>query len=95
MDILRRARQVGDGLRYGALPISIFPDYPPSVARARAVFTDVKRLLKGRADVRYGFMHPAKLRITFNGVKRDFLDPNQAMSYLKSDIMGERPTAND
>lgn len=94
VDILSRARRAGDGLRYGALPISIFPDYPPSVAKARSAFNDVKQLLKGRADVRYGVMHPAKLRITFNGVKKDFLDPNQAMSYVKSNIIGER-ASND
>lgn len=95
VDILRRARQEGGPLKYGQALISIFPDYPPSVARARSAFNDVKQLLKGRVGVRYGVIHPAKLRITHNGAEKDFLDPINAMSYVKMNIIAANPTSID
>lgn len=96
VEILRLAKEAGDSLRYEEVAISIFPDYPPSVARARAAFNDVKHLLRGREDVRYGVLYPAKLRITFKGTRKDFLDPRQAMSYVKSNIVVEEtPSSSD
>lgn len=96
VDILRRAKETGDGLRYGGVSISIFPDYPPAVARARSAFNEVKQLLRGREDARYGVKFPAKLCITFKGTKKEFLDPRKAMSYVKSTILVEdRPVSSE
>lgn len=96
VEILRRARQAGGALKYGELSISIFPDYPPAVARARSAFNEVKQLLKDRSDVRYGVIHLVKFRITHNGNRKDFLDPKQALLYVQSNIVdGGRPTSND
>lgn len=39
--------------RYLENPISIFPDFSPEEQRKRALFTPIRRLLKGRTDVRY------------------------------------------
>lgn len=86
VEILRRARETGP-LRFKGSTILIFPDYPPSVARARSAFNDVKKLLRGRDGVRYGILHPAKLRITYNGNEKDFCDPEEAMTFVKRNIV--------
>lgn len=86
--VLRRAREQGP-LRYKGEPIAIFPDYTASVARARAAFNDVRNLLRGRRDVRYGLMFPARLRISYKGDNKEFLVPEKAMAYVKSTIQGE------
>lgn len=85
VDILRRARDAGK-LIYNGSTIFIFPDYPPSVARARLAFNDVKKLLRGREGVRYGLLHPARLRITHNGTERFFEDPAKAKMYVEDNM---------
>ncbi|KAI4877542.1 hypothetical protein NFI96_003159 [Prochilodus magdalenae] len=82
VDVLRRARESGP-LRYKGEPIAIFPDYTTKVAKARAAFNDVRNLLRGRHDVRYGIIFPARLRISFNGDVKEFLEPEKAMTYVK------------
>lgn len=44
-EILRRARTCGP-IRFNDAHITILPDYTASVAKARAAFTDVRRLLR-------------------------------------------------
>ncbi|KAL6476284.1 hypothetical protein MHYP_G00147830 [Metynnis hypsauchen] len=43
------------------------------VARARAAFNEVRRQLRGIDGARYGLIHPARLRVTYNGVQKDFV----------------------
>ncbi|KAK7940160.1 hypothetical protein WMY93_003486 [Mugilogobius chulae] len=86
VDIFRRARAASPLLHNGST-ILIFPDYPPSVANARSAFNDVKKLLRGRDNVRYGILHPAQLRITHNGIEKRFRDAAQAMTYVKDNIL--------
>lgn len=50
-DILRKARDRGGQLNLNGNPIAIFPDFTASVAKARAAFTDVRKMLRGRPDV--------------------------------------------
>lgn len=52
-------------LYYQGKRVFIFPDFAPEVARRRAAFADVKRLLKDIPDVKFGLRFPAYLRITF------------------------------
>lgn len=87
-EVLCRAREQGP-LRYRGEPIAIFPDYTANVARARAAFNDVRNLLRGRRDIRYGIMFPARLQISYKGDNKEFLNPEKAMSYVKSTIQGE------
>lgn len=91
MEILRRARESGP-LRWKGADISIFPDYPPSVAQARAAFGEVRRLLRGREGVKYGLMYPARLRITHNGTEKWFQNAEEATAYVKSTIAGSAST---
>ncbi|KAJ0028894.1 hypothetical protein NQD34_003891 [Periophthalmus magnuspinnatus] len=86
LDILRRARDAGPLLHNGST-ILIFPDYPPSVAHARSAFNDVRKLLRGRDNVRYGILHPARLRITHDGVEKRFRDAAEAMAYVRNNIL--------
>lgn len=86
VEILRRAREAGT-LQYNGVTILVFPDYPPSVAQARSAFNEVRKLLRGRDNVRYGIMHPARLHIKHNGTEKLFQDTTEAMAYVKANII--------
>ena len=86
IEILRRAREAGP-LQYNGATIFVFPDCPPSVARARAAFKEVRRLLQGRDNIRYDIMHPARLRITYNGTEKLFQEAAEAMAHVKANII--------
>lgn len=81
-DVLRRARE---GQRFGAgnVRISIFPDHTAKVARARAAFNEVRKHLRGVEGVRYGLFYPARLRITYGGVEKDFVSADDAKAYVE------------
>lgn len=87
MDVLRRARDRGGQLKHGGNPIAIFPDYTAGVAKARAAFTDVRKMLRGRRGVRYGILYPARLRITHDGEEKEFVDAAKAMAYVKTKVI--------
>ncbi|KAG7467812.1 hypothetical protein JOB18_017105, partial [Solea senegalensis] len=53
------------------------------VAKARAAFTDVRKALRGRKEIRYGLFYPARLRITHQDEDKEFVDPQKAMDYVK------------
>lgn len=86
VEILRQARTKAP-LRFNGKPVAIFPDYTTAVARARAAFTDVRKLLHDRRGVRFGILFPARLRITHDGEDKEFLDPSKAMEYVKKHIV--------
>lgn len=83
VDILRRAR-AQQRIKTGDLMISIFPDYTARTARARAAFIDICRQLREIPGIRFGLLYPARLRITHEGVERDFKSPEDARSFIKS-----------
>ena len=74
-------------LRFKDVNITILPDYTASVAKARAAFTDVRRLFRNRQGVRYGLLFPARLRITHGEEDKEFAYPNKAMAYVKKNII--------
>uniref|UniRef100_A0AAV2MDT5 Uncharacterized protein n=1 Tax=Knipowitschia caucasica TaxID=637954 RepID=A0AAV2MDT5_KNICA len=82
-NILRRAKEL-QKMRVRDMSISIFPDYTAKTARARAAFNDVRRQLRDIEGVRFGILHPGKLRITYRGVQRDFTSPEKAKIYIKT-----------
>lgn len=79
-DILRKAAALKN-LQYQGKPISIFPDYPPSVAKRRAQFNKARQLLRNQPGVRYGLLYPARLLVTHNGSQSSFTDPQKAEEY--------------
>ncbi|KAA8578626.1 hypothetical protein FQN60_004509 [Etheostoma spectabile] len=72
-DILRKAAEAKQ-LYHGGKRIQIFPDYPPAVARKRALFNGTRELLRGRPGVRYGLLYPARLLIIHNDTQISFID---------------------
>ncbi len=83
VEVLQRSRDRAP-LSYNGHRIGIFPDYTASVAKARATFTDVWRALRGRKEIRYGLLYPARLRITHRDEDKEFVDPQKAMDYVKN-----------
>ncbi|KAF4073207.1 hypothetical protein AMELA_G00256310 [Ameiurus melas] len=82
VDILRRARELQQ-IKARDLTISVFPDYTVKIARTRAAFNEVRRQLCDIEGARYGILHPARLRITYNGVQKDFISAEEAAEYVK------------
>lgn len=88
IDILRRARENGK-TTYKDMSLSIFPDYTSKVAQARAAFNDVRRQLRGMEGVRFGLLHPARLRISHNGEDKVFLSPSEAQTFINKCNVGK------
>lgn len=78
LDILRRAHISGGKLRYKGHHISIFLDHTASIVKARATFTNVRKMLGDKPGVRYGIFFPATLSISHN---------NEEMDYVKESII--------
>lgn len=82
-EILRRAREMKIPLTHQGMRLHVFPDYTPSVSKKRASFTDVRRTLRGMSGAKYGFIYPARLRVTLPGhEERRFTDAKEAMDYI-------------
>ena len=80
--VLCRAREEGL-LQCKGGPVAIFPDHTGSVTKARAMFNNVRNLLQGGQEIRYGITFPARLRTSYNGNNKDFLDPKRANAYAR------------
>uniref|UniRef100_A0A8C5DJ07 L1 transposable element RRM domain-containing protein n=1 Tax=Gouania willdenowi TaxID=441366 RepID=A0A8C5DJ07_GOUWI len=83
IDILQRAR-AKQRIKIKNAVVSIFPDFTAKTARARAAFNDIRRQLREIPDVRFGILHPARLRITRGNVTREFTSPGEANVFLKT-----------
>lgn len=84
-DILRRASEAP--LLHQGKKLFLFPDYTSSVAKKRAAFTDVKRLLHSCPGVKFGLRFPASLKITLpGGATHTFEDPATAMDFVKVNL---------
>ncbi|XP_037535079.1 solute carrier family 41 member 3-like [Nematolebias whitei] len=62
--ILAKAREL-QRVKVNGTNIFVFPDYTAKTARARAAFTECRRKLRDIEGVRFGLLHPARLKITF------------------------------
>ncbi|ROL45337.1 LINE-1 type transposase domain-containing protein 1 [Anabarilius grahami] len=80
-NILKKSREL-QRIKLHNMTISVFPDYTAKTARARAAFIEVRRQLRDIEGVRFGILHPAKLRITYEGVQRDFTSPAEAKAFI-------------
>ena len=93
-EILRLAK-VHQKIKVDDLSFSVFPDFTPPVAKARAAFNGLRNQLRGLPGVRYGITYPARFHISFNGVDKVFVDPGQAQSYVTQTIIPQTPQATD
>ncbi|KAJ8394404.1 hypothetical protein AAFF_G00046150 [Aldrovandia affinis] len=73
-------------IKVKGVTISVYPDYTAQVAKARAAFNGVRQQLRGLEGVRFGIAHPARLRITYNGTEKSFLNPEEAQAYVTQTI---------
>ncbi|KAK7913515.1 hypothetical protein WMY93_013726 [Mugilogobius chulae] len=87
LEVLRRAARNGP-LFYHGDKILIFPDLPPTVAKRRGSFKEVKELLRGLQGVKYGMLYPAKLRVSSPLGERVFTDPGAAKDYVTKHLVG-------
>ncbi|CAM4585160.1 unnamed protein product [Leuciscus chuanchicus] len=78
--ILKLSRELGSGA-----VVRIFPDMSAEVARRRAEFKDVKTALRN-AGITYGMLHPARLRVDFQGQRHLFQTPQAAMDFVSTVI---------
>ncbi|KAL6477058.1 hypothetical protein MHYP_G00155570 [Metynnis hypsauchen] len=64
---------------------AVFPHYTAKVARARAAFSEARKLLREVEGVRYSLLFPARLRITYNGTQHLFTSsPVEAKGFISS-----------
>lgn len=89
-DILRKAIAAKQ-LFYEGKRIQIFPDYPPSIAKRRALFNRARELLQDKPVVKYGLLYPARLLVTVNGMQTSFTDPKKAEEYADG-LFAPRPS---
>lgn len=83
VSILRHARELQQIAIQGAT-ISVFPDHTAKITRARATFYDIRGQLRNIEGVRYGILHPARLRITYNSIQKDFVSSEEAQAYVRT-----------
>lgn len=93
-EILQRAREKGE-LTFRGKTVHIFQDWPPSVAKKRAAFKDVKAKMRDLPGVRYGLTPSAKLQITFRGKRRVFDKPEEAEIFFANTIAPALETMNE
>lgn len=74
-------------LTYNSHLIAIFSDYMAMVAKARAAFMDVRKMLQGRPGVGFGIFFPARLRISYNNEEKVFLDGAKTMDYINKNVI--------
>ncbi|KAK3570178.1 hypothetical protein QTP86_015745, partial [Hemibagrus guttatus] len=82
-EILRKAAKMQQ-VTFRGQRINIFPDYPPTVVKRRALFKRARELLKDKPGVKYGLQYPAKLRVSYNGKEHYFTDPDKAVKFAEN-----------
>ena len=86
VEVLNRARTSAP-LRYNGESVAIFPDYTTRAAKARAKFTEVRKLLHNHQNVQFGILFPARLRVTHNGEEKEFTNAEKVMTYVRNHII--------
>ena len=72
-----------DNLCFRGHKIFFYPDFSASLARRRAAFNDVKARLY-RKNIRFGLLHPARLRVDYEGQTLYFDSPAAAQAFYDS-----------
>lgn len=85
-DIWRKASRGGQ-LKFRDKTVFVFPDFPPEIAKKRAAYYDVKRLLRSMPDVKYGLRGLTGFRITKNGAEHVFDTPAAALAFVKQHLL--------
>lgn len=83
MDILKKARERGKPVVVGRMKISVFPDHTAKISKDRAAFNDVKKDLRDIEGLRFGIMHPARMRITYKGEETFYDTPGEVEEFVR------------
>ncbi|KAJ8012603.1 hypothetical protein DPEC_G00044580 [Dallia pectoralis] len=76
-----RRQYSGEQLHFRGKKIQIFPDFTSVVAKKRAAFVDVKRILHEK-KIRFSLRFPAILLVNHNGENLRFASPAEAKAWL-------------
>ncbi|KAK9535992.1 hypothetical protein VZT92_005817 [Zoarces viviparus] len=74
-------------LKFRNVTLRVYQDMSASLAKKRAAFNDIKQELY-RKGVRFGLLHPARLRVTFEGETVYFDTPEEAKAFYDRRIAG-------
>ena len=72
-------------LKYHNATLRVYQDMSVTLARKRAAFNDIKHELY-RKGIRFGLLHPARLRVTFEGESVYFDTPEEAEAFYNQRI---------
>lgn len=87
--ILRLASEASPPLQRDGNRVSIFPDFTAEVARKRAAFNPVKKILHEHPSIKFGVFFPAELKITLEtGEVHKFTNPDKAMAFVTTTVSG-------
>ena len=78
--IVRLAAKKGP-LQYDGAKVFIFPDLSQDVVARRKEFDKVRKRCRD-ADLRYGFLYPARFVVTLEGDTHTFNKPDEALKFL-------------
>lgn len=81
-DIMRKAAAMKN-IQYQGKKLQVFPNYPPTVAKRRALFTRTREILRGQPGVKYGLLYPVRLLVTYNSEQTSFTDPKKAQDFAE------------
>ena len=82
-DLILRLASKNHPVLYNNKKIFFFPDLTQETMRQRKQFDGIREKCKA-AKIRYGFLHPARFRMTVDGSSRTFSDPADADRFLAS-----------
>ena len=74
-------------LKFRNVSLRVYQDMSAFLAKQRAAFNDIKQELY-RKGVRFGLLHPARLRVTFEGETVCFDTPDEARAFYDRRIAG-------
>lgn len=82
MAAVRRKAAEGD-ITMGGKRIYFYNDLSAAVLRKRKEFVEAKKRLRD-IGAQYSMLYPAKLQVSFNGIKKTFLSPADVLSFVSS-----------
>lgn len=77
-------------VQFRGISLRIYPDWTRALAKRRAEFKDVKRLLYQK-KVWFRLRYPAKLRVKFGGKTYNFSSPQEAQQFYDRQIAMHQP----
>jgi hypothetical protein len=74
-------------LNFNGARVSFYPDLTLEVRNQRKEYDEVRNKCRA-ANIRYGFLFPARFKVTFEGSTHTFDNPKEADLFLTSKLPG-------